>query len=234
MTERELLETGLEQLGLPASPQAVDDLLRFSALLLEKNRVMNLTAVTDPREVVTRHFLDCAALAPQLQPGGRVLDVGTGAGFPGLPLAVLCPQTTFVLLDAQRKRIDFLSDVIAALGLSNCTAVHARAEDFAKDNRAAFDCAVSRAVAELRVLAELSLPMVRVGGCFLAMKAADCAEEVAAAAHACAVLGGGAAQTLSYTVPHDGVARALVRIPKEADTPAQYPRRFKKIQSAPL
>ena len=163
-----------------------------------------------------------------------MLDVGTGAGFPGLPLAVLCPQTTFVLLDAQRKRIDFLSDVIAALGLSNCTAVHARAEDFAKDNRAAFDCAVSRAVAELRVLAELSLPMVRVGGCFLAMKAADCADEVAAAAHACAVLGGGAAQTLSYTVPHDRVARALVRIPKIADTPAQYPRRFKKIQSAPL
>ena len=162
MTERELLLSGLEQLGLPASPQAVDDLLRFSALLLEKNKVMNLTAVTDPREVVTRHFLDCAALAPQLQPGGRVLDVGTGAGFPGLPLAVLCPQTEFTLLDAQRKRIDFLSDVIAALGLSNCTAVHARAEDFAKDNRAAFDCAVSRAVAELRVLAELSLPMVRV------------------------------------------------------------------------
>ena len=187
----------------------------FSALLLEKNKVMNLTAVTDPREVVTRHFLDCAALAPQLQPGGRVLDVGTGAGFPGLPLAVLCPQTTFVLLDAQRKRIDFLSDVIAALGLSNCTAVHARAEDFAKDNRAAFDCAVSRAVAELRVLAELSLPMVRVGGCFLAMKAADCADEVAAAAHACAVLGGGSgADAVLHRAARQGRARAGAHPPK--------------------
>ena len=234
MTERELLETGLEQLGLSASPQAVDDLLRFSALLLEKNKVMNLTAVTDPREVVTRHFLDCAALAPQLQPGGRVLDVGTGAGFPGLPLAVLCPQTTFVLLDAQRKRVDFLNEVIDALGLTNCTAVHARAEEFAAAHRERFDAATSRAVAELRTLCEFALPMVKVGGTFYAMKAADCGDEIAAAANAIEVLGAAAPTLLHYTVPHDGVERVIVRLHKTAQTPVQYPRRFKKIQSAPL
>ena len=123
MNERMLLEDGLKQLSLSFSPQSVEKLLRFSDLLLEKNRVMNLTAVTDPTEVVTRHFLDCAVLAPYLPAGQTVLDVGTGAGFPGVPLAILCPDTVFTLLDAQRKRVDFLQETIAALGLSNCTAV---------------------------------------------------------------------------------------------------------------
>ncbi|MDO5142894.1 MAG: 16S rRNA (guanine(527)-N(7))-methyltransferase RsmG [Eubacteriales bacterium] len=234
MTDYALLTTGLEQLGVAFHPQAVENLLQFSLLLLEKNKVMNLTAVTDPTEVVTRHFLDCAVLAPHLGAGEHVLDVGTGAGFPGLPLAILCPKTQFTLLDAQRKRVDFLTETIAALGLLNCIAVHARAEDFAKLHRAAFDHAVSRAVAGLRVLSELALPMVKVGGSFFAMKAADCIEEVEAAAHACAVLGAPAPTLLRYTVPHDGIDRVLVRLHKTADTPAQYPRRFKKIQTDPL
>ncbi|MDO4271032.1 MAG: 16S rRNA (guanine(527)-N(7))-methyltransferase RsmG [Eubacteriales bacterium] len=236
MNERELLESGLAALALDFSPQSVDNLLRFSELLLEKNKVMNLTAVTDPREVVTRHFLDCAAVIPymDLRQGRTVLDVGTGAGFPGLPLAVLCPQCEFVLLDAQRKRVDFLKKVIAALGLTNCTAVHARAEDFAGEHRASFDAAVSRAVAELRVLCELALPMVKTGGAFFAMKAADCQDEVDAAANARAVLGAPRAEVFRYAVPVDGVARAVVRLEKTADCPPQYPRRFKKIETQPL
>ena len=143
MTDRELLYTGLKEFLPEVSEKMIDDLLKFSALLLEKNKVMNLTAVTEPTEVVTRHFLDCAALAPHMPQGGRVLDVGTGAGFPGMPLAILCPETEFVLLDALRKRIDFLNEVIETLGLTNVTAVHARAEDFAKDSRASFDMACS-------------------------------------------------------------------------------------------
>lgn len=234
MTVWEMLETGLEEIMQDIPPQSVEKLMEYCAMLLEKNKVMNLTAVTEPAGVVTRHFLDCAALAPYMRPGARVIDVGTGAGFPGLPLAILCPQTGFVLLDALRKRVDFLNEVIASLGLSNCMAIHARAEEFAGDNREAFDFAVSRAVAELRVLAELSLPMVRVGGVFYAMKAADCAEEVQAAAHACAVLGVSLVEQVGYVVPHDGVERKLVCLKKTAQTPAQYPRRFKRIQSAPL
>lgn len=234
MTDRELLYTGLKEFLPEVSEKMIDDLLKFSALLLEKNKVINLTAVTEPTEVVTRHFLDCAALAPHMPQGGRVLDVGTGAGFPGMPLAILCPETEFVLLDALRKRIDFLNEVIETLGLTNVTAVHARAEDFAKDSRASFDMVVSRAVADLRTLSELAVPMVKVGGCFLAMKAADCAEEVQSAAHAFEVLGVGEPEMLSYTVPHDGIERALVRLPKISDTPDKYPRRFKKIQTAPL
>ena len=196
MTERELLTAGLRELGVAECPSAADNLLRYSEILREKNKVMNLTAITDPTEIVTRHFLDCAALAPYMPQDGRVLDVGTGAGFPGMPLAILCPQTEFVLLDALRKRIDFLNEVIADLGLTNVTAVHARAEDYARDNRDTFDLAVSRAVADLRVLSELALPMIKVGGAFLAMKAEDCTEEVETAANARMILGAPDAEVL--------------------------------------
>lgn len=234
MTAYELLVSGLQSFLPTICPQAVDKLLRFSDLLLEKNKVMNLTAVTDPCEVVTRHFLDCASLAPYLEEGQTVLDVGTGAGFPGVPLAILCPGVQLTLLDAQRKRIDFLREVVDALDLKNVTPVHARAEEFAAQHRASFDVAVSRAVADLRVLCELALPMVKVGGAFYAMKAADCMDEVGSAAHAFAELGAPAAELLHYTVPHDGIERVLVRLQKTADTPDRYPRRFKKIQTDPL
>lgn len=234
MTAYELLSSGLRAFIPQVDPQSVDKLLRYSDLLLEKNKVMNLTAVTDPCEVVTRHFLDCASLAPYIKNGETVLDVGTGAGFPGLPLAILCPDATFTLLDAQRKRIDFLTEVVAALELTNVFPVHGRAEEFASLHRASFDLAVSRAVADLRVLCELALPMVKVGGAFYAMKASDCMDEVDSASKAFAVLGASAAELLRYTVPHDGVERVLVRLQKCKDTPDKYPRRFKKIQSDPL
>ncbi len=234
MNERQTLEQGLSMLSAQSYPQSVDNLLRFSELLLEKNKVMNLTAVTDPMEVVTRHFLDCAVLAPRMISGEKVLDVGTGAGFPGLPLAILCPETEFVLIDALRKRIDFLSGAIAMLGLRNVQAIHARAEEFAKGHRAEFDGAVSRAVADLSMLSELTLPLVKNGGIFYAMKADGCAEEVQKAAEAVRILGGGPAETERYTVPVSGIPRALVCIRKIRETPAKYPRRFAKISSAPL
>lgn len=234
MTGREKLAEGLHAIAPQIYAQTVDKFLQFSDLLLEKNKVMNLTAVTDPDEVISRHFLDCAVLAPRMISGERVIDVGTGAGFPGLPLAILCPDTRFVLLDALRKRIDFLNDTIAALGLCNVTAVHARAEEYAKEHRAAFDGAVSRAVADLRVLAELTLPLVRTGGVFYAMKADDCADEVAAAGEAIRILGGAPAGIAHYTVPVSGIPRALVTIAKQADTPDKYPRRFARISARPL
>lgn len=233
VTERELLQSGLERLVPNYCPQAVDKLCGFSELLIEKNKVMNLTAITDPCEIVTRHFLDCAALASYIPDGARVLDVGTGAGFPGMPLAILTAGE-FTLLDALRKRTDFLNDCIAALALPNAVAVHARAEDFAKEHRAGFDVATSRAVAELNVLCELALPMLKVGGVFYAMKAVDCDEEISRAKNAIRTLGGAPAEVIDYTVPHTNLTRRIVKIVKCEHTPEKYPRRFKKIESNPL
>ena len=220
----------------PVLPDHTADILcAFGQAVIEQNKVMNLTAITDPVQVAKLHLLDSLTLTRCLDlKGKRLIDVGCGAGFPGVPIAIACPDTDVTLLDSLGKRIDFLNEVIETLGLTNVTAVHARAEDFAKDSRASFDMAVSRAVADLRTLSELAVPMVKVGGCFLAMKAADCAEEVQGAAHAFEVLGIGGPEMLSYTVPHDGIERALVRLPKISDTPEKYPRRFKKIQTAPL
>ncbi len=234
MNERELLTNGLAQILPQVCPQVVDKFLDFSALLLEKNKVMNLTAVTEPSEVISRHFLDCAMVAPHMISGEKVVDVGTGAGFPGLPLAILCPETEFILLDALHKRVVFLQEAIAALGLDNVTAVHARAEEYAKTHRATFDKAVSRAVANLRVLSELTLPLVRTGGAFLAMKAEGCADEVADAQTAIDILGGSPAMIHRYMVPVSGIARALVEIRKLRETPEKYPRRFARIRAAPL
>mgnify|MGYP000824101260 CR=1 FL=1 len=157
-------ERGLFELGIKLSEEQKTQFLQYYELLVEWNSFMNLTAITEFDQVITKHFLDSLSLVKvcDVAQAGRILDVGTGAGFPGMPLAILCPQTEFVLLDALRKRIDFLNEVIAELGLTNVTAVHARAEDYARDNRGTFDLAVSRAVADLRVLSELALPMVKV------------------------------------------------------------------------
>lgn len=228
MTERELLASGLSELQIN-NTQAVENLLEFSRLLLEKNKVMNLTAVTDPMEVVTRHFLDCAVLVPYAE--GRVIDVGCGAGFPGIPLALLT-ESEVTLLDSLKKRIDWLNGTIAQLQIKNASAVHARAEEYG--HREGFDLAASRAVARLNVLAELSIPLVRVGGRFIAMKADGCAEEVEEARGAIALLGGTLEEVRSYTVPKTNLRRKLIVIKKQAETPKSYPRRFAKITAQPL
>ena len=189
MTPESLLREGLSGWGLAAD--AAPRLLEFSDRLLEKNRVMNLTAITDPVDVVTLHLLDCAALLRMENfRGKRVVDVGTGAGFPGMPLRLLEPDFDLTLLDSLGKRVAFLQEVCNAMALQRVTCVHARAEEFAAQERERFDLAVSRAVAPLNVLCELSLPLVRVGGSFLAMKSVDCAEELQSAKSAISQLGG--------------------------------------------
>ena len=230
---RDLLTAGLTALDL--DPAAADKLARYAELLLEKNKVMNLTAITVPHDVATLHLLDCAALAAQLDPSGtRVIDVGTGAGFPGMVLAILTPDARFTLLDSLGKRVDFLKEVQTDLALKNVTCVHARAEEFAAEHRQSFDFAVSRAVANLSVLCELCLPLVKAGGYFLSMKSVESDEELESAKKAIKTLGGQVERTADYQIPGTEVVHRVIFIKKIAETPKKYPRPFAKIKKNPL
>lgn len=167
MTPEQLLREGLAVYGLPADAAAIEGLEEFSRRLLERNQVMNLTAITDPCDVAALHLLDCAYLLTAADFRGKsVVDVGTGAGFPGMPLRILEPNFDLTLLDSLGKRVDFLRETADAMGLRRVRCVHARAEEFARKHREQFDIATSRAVAQLNVLCELTLPLVKVGACF--------------------------------------------------------------------
>ena len=230
---RDILVKGLAQLGL--SDRAVPQLEAYASQLLEKNKVMNLTAITAPQEVATLHLLDCAALLP-LSPlaGKTVIDVGTGAGLPGMVLALLTPDARFTLLDSLGKRIDFLQEVCDDMGLTHVTCVHARAEEFAGQHREQYDVAVSRAVAQLNVLCELTLPLVKVGGRFIAMKSTSSDQEIQEARSAVSQLGGRIAAVRDYDVPQTDVRHRAVIIEKVKATPRQFPRSFARIKKAPL
>ena len=228
----DILTEGLAQLGLPAD--AAPRLAEFAGAVLEKNKVMNLTAITDPADFAALHLLDSACLLTMADFRGRsVVDVGTGAGFPGVPLRLLEPDFDLTLLDSLGKRVTFLRQTCAQMGLERVEAVHARAEEFAADRRESFDLAVSRAVAALNVLSELTLPLVRVGGSFLAMKAVDSDAEIAAARGAIGKLGGRIREIRDYAVPTTDVKHRVVIIDKVRPTPSAYPRPFAKIKKNP-
>jgi 16S rRNA (guanine527-N7)-methyltransferase len=230
-----LLSQGLAQLGL--SPDAAPVLADYERLLLEKNQVMNLTAITDPIQAAQLHYLDCAALAAHFRlEGKKLIDVGTGAGFPGMVLAALEPSLQVTLLDSLGKRITWLKEISPALGRPDVECIHGRAEDYGvtPQYREQYDLATSRAVADLRLLCELCLPFVKVGGYFLSMKSVDSREEVSAAEHGIRLLGGKVLDNLDYTIPGTQVSHRVVIIEKVKPTPKGYPRRFAKIQKSPL
>ena len=229
----QILREGLAALSLPTD--GVAQLMDFSARLLEKNKVMNLTAITAPDDVARLHLLDCAALLNMADfHGKRVVDVGTGAGFPGMPLRILEPDFDLTLLDSLGKRIAFLQETCEEMGLARVDCVHARAEEFAEKHREQFDIATSRAVAALNVLCELTLPLIKVGGLFLAMKALDSDDEIRSARSAIAQLGGTVEDIQDYTIPGTDIVRRVVMIRKVKPTPPAFPRAFAKIKKAPL
>lgn len=231
----ELLKNGFSAMKLSVSDAQIAQLEDFTARMLETNKVMNLTRITDPKEIGEKHLLDCASLMQAADFSKKsVVDVGCGAGFPGMPLHILCPSCELTLLDSLGKRIRFLQGCIDAMNLSDIEAVHARAEEFAAKHREQYDFAVSRAVAQLNVLAELSLPLVKQGGAFIAMKSKDTDEELERAKKAIRLLGGEIEKIIDYTIPHTEITHRLVVIRKKNHTPKQYPRPFRKISASPL
>ncbi len=224
----------LESLKIDAEPSSF---VTFSDMLLETNKVMNLTAITEESEVAVRHFADCLALLGLYDfKNKRVIDVGCGAGFPGLPLKLGCRDISLTLLDSLGKRINFLQGVCDALSLSDVECIHARAEEQANEKgyRESFDIAVSRAVADLSMLSELCLPYVKVGGVFIAMKSANCDEELNRAEKGIKLLGGELEKRADYTLYGTDITHTALIFRKVAPTPAKYPRRFAKIKANPL
>ena len=236
---RDIIAAGLAELGLAdrVPTEAPEQLAEYGRLLLEKNQVMNLTAIREPDQVARLHMLDCAALAALTDLEGKTLiDVGTGAGFPGLPLKILVPSLEVTLLDSLNKRVDWLNEVITALSLTGVRAIHARAEEQAlvPGFRDSFDLATARAVADLRLLCELCLPYVRPGGRFLAMKSTGSDRELEEAGRAIRILKGTVAAIEDYPIPGAGITHRLIQLEKLVPTPKGYPRRWAKAQKDPL
>lgn len=230
-----ILKDGFKDLSLNFSDEIAAKFKCYYDYLTEKNAVMNLTAITGEADTARLHFLDCAALCSLYDFSGKsVIDVGTGAGFPGLPLKITEPSISLTLLDGTKKRVDFLYETCQRLGFNDVDCICERAEVAAMDIGGSFDIAVSRAVARLNVLCELCLPIVHVGGVFVAMKGPDCLQELSEASNAIFVLGGGKAQVKKYQVPGTDIIHSAVIIKKQKPTPPSYPRQFGLIKKRPL
>ena len=236
MAMKTALITGLSELDIQLGEADADILCLYGQRLLEKNQVMNLTAITDPAEVAKLHFLDSLALTKYIDlKGKRLIDVGCGAGFPSLPLKIAIPTLEITMLDSTEKRINWLKELTTELGVeAECVA--ARAEDVAMDSdyRRKFDVATARAVARLNILAELCLPFVKVGGVFAAMKGADSEDEINEAKNAIKLLGGKIEAVEDYKIPGTDVTHRVVIIRKIAATPREYHRKYAKIKKSPL
>lgn len=222
----------LSKIGVGIDEKKFSMLCRYYEMVVEKNEVMNLTAITEPADFVVKHFLDSAYVAVLTDLSGkRIIDVGTGAGFPGMVLKILFPDMEIVLLDSLRKRVDFLKNVITELGLSGIEAIHGRAEELGQDEnfRESFDICVSRAVSDLPVLSELCIPFVKVGGEFVAYKSVEASDEISRAQKAIETFGGKFKDVKSFSLSHpetgEKFARDFVIISKVEFTPSKYPRR---------
>lgn len=223
-------------LGLQLNNDQEEKFLTYFTELVEVNKYMNLTAITEKDEVYRKHFLDSLEIVRAIDNKEKytLCDVGSGAGFPSIPLAIVDSNVNVTIIDALNKRIKFLSELTSKLGLSNVEALHRRAEDYVKEVGASFDIVTARAVARLNVLVELCLPLVKVGGKFIAMKGSSGQEELEEAKKGISILGGKIIDVIDVVLPDEEEKRQLIIIYKEKETPKKYPRSFAKIKERPL
>lgn len=226
----------LNSIGIQLSNKQLMQFQKFYELLVEKNKVMNLTGITEYDEVVEKHFIDSIAIASFAKLEGKIIDLGTGAGFPGIPLKIVYPDVEFVLLDSLNKRIKFLDDVIDELELEKVTTVHGRAEDFAQKDeyREKFDFCVSRAVANLSTLSEYSLPFVKIGGEFISYKSGEIEDELVKSKKVVKILGGSVKEVNIFELPNNKNSRSFVSIKKDNKTLKKYPRKAGLPSKEPL
>lgn len=234
----DLFQDSLSKFGLTLNDFQLEQFMQYYELLTEWNSFMNLTAITEFEEVCTKHFIDSLSLCRALDctKALSIIDVGTGAGFPGIPLKIAFPNLRITLLDSLGKRVKFLQEVIEKLGLEQIDAVHGRAEDFAKPNmlREKFNICVSRAVANLSTLLEYCIPYVKVGGFFISYKSEKVAEEKNMAEHAVDLLGGAFLEQVEFVLPNSEFYRNLIVIKKVKETPKKYPRKAGLPSKEPL
>lgn len=233
---RQKLVSQAKSLGIKVTAEQAGKFQRYMELLLEWNEKLNLTAITEPEEIVEKHFLDSLTLLSACSPkeGGRLLDVGTGAGFPGVPVKIMRPDLQVTLLDGSNKRLNFLGELCGELGIE-CVRIHKRAEEAGLDKtmRESYDMVTARAVAQLRVLCEYCLPLVKMKGFFVAMKGPGAGEELAEAGNALDILGGDKAEVKQVQLPTAG-ERNLIVVRKLSFTPKGYPRHGGTISKHPL
>ena len=238
MDIKNLLISKAKEIGVKVSPAQAEQFQIYLDLLLERNIVMNLTAITDPEEAVIKHFVDSLSIVKVngFDNVTSIIDVGTGAGFPGIPLKIVFPEIKITLLDSLNKRIKFLNAVIDELELENIETIHGRAEDFSKkeDYREQYDLCVSRAVANLATLSEYCLPYVKVGGCFIPYKSGEIDEELNNSKKAVQILGGKIEEVVKFQLPDTDIGRSFVKIKKNKNTAKKYPRKAGLPAKEPL
>ena len=231
------------KINIEISDDQINCFEKYYELLIEKNKVMNLTAITDKEDVIVKHFIDSIALIPYLLDKGininnklKIIDIGTGAGFPGLPLKIMMPDVKFTLLDSLNKRVSFLNEVIDELKLKDIEALHGRAEDYASDNkyREKYDICVSRAVANLSTLSEYCIPFVKEDGYFISYKAGESEEEINKSKNAIKILGGKINKVEEFVLPGTDASRVFVFIRKQELTDKKYPRKAGVPAKKPL
>ena len=217
----------LKEINIVLNEEQIEQFYKYMNLLIEWNEKMNLTAIIEPEEIIQKHFIDSLTILNRIEDNKSVVDVGTGAGFPGIPLSIMNPTLKITLVDSLNKRLVFLQEVINQLGLKNVELVHARAEDFGQNKkyREKFDIATSRAVANLATLSEYLIPLVKVGGKCICMKAANATEEIDQAKKAISILCGAISKVDEFCLPQSDIGRTIIEIQKEKQTPNKYPRK---------
>lgn len=233
----DLLVRGFDLYGIKLTDKEIESFRHYYQMLVEWNEKINLTAIVDEREVVIKHFIDSISVLPFFPDGASsMIDVGTGAGFPGIPIKIVKSSMHVTLLDSLEKRVRFLNSVIKETGLTGIDAIHGRAEDFGqnKEYREHYDIAIARAVSSLPVLCEYTMPFVRIGGYFIAMKGSNVEDEISEGRNAVTILGGEIEDVKTFKLPFESIERNIILVKKLRHTPTKYPRKSGKPSKSPI